>query len=361
MPRKNRRGGGARRNQGAPKPPPKPPERVVELIAKSCRAKNLRFRDRDFDLQYDTFVCLNGHQQSSLTFRGAISSNSIAQGSLGDCYFLSALATVSCIPGLIEKICVARDEAVGVYGFIFYSDLGWQSVVIDDMLLTKAGKFEELDADSKALYHHDKDRYDAVARTGGSILLFAKAGSQNEMWVPLIEKAYAKHYGNYSHIEGGFANEAVEDLTGGVSLTFNSKDILDVDRFWKEELEKVNKDRLFGCSFQTLNTPDDEDGDDPPVVEGLFGSHAYAVLRAVECKGKRFVVVRNPWGKGEWSRWSDGSKEWTQEWVEILPQLGHSFGDDGQFVMEYKDFLRCFDRIQRTFLFDDSWVQRRLG
>lgn len=97
----------------------------------------------------------------------------------------------------------------------------------------------------------------------------------------------------------------------------------------------MNKDRLFGCSFQMLNTPDDEEGCEPPLVEGLFGSHAYAVLRAVECKGKRFVIVRNPWGKGEWTgRWSDGSKEWTQEWVEILPQLGHSFGNDGQFVME---------------------------
>ena len=37
----------------------------------------------------------------------------------------------------------------------------------------------------------------------------------------------------------------------------------------------------------------------------------------------------------EWTgRWSDGSKEWTQEWLEILPKLGHTFGDDGQFVME---------------------------
>ena len=46
-------------------------------------------------------------------------------------------------------------------------------------------------------------------------------------------------------------------------------------------------------------------------------------------------MVRNPWGKSEWTgRWSDGSKEWTQEWLEVLPTLGHTFGDDGQFVME---------------------------
>ena len=77
-----------------------------------------------------------------------------------------------------------------------------------------------MDEESKALYQDDKDRYEAVARKGGSTLLFARAGSQNEVWVPLIEKAYAKHYGNYAHIIGGYTNEAVEDLTGGVSTTF---------------------------------------------------------------------------------------------------------------------------------------------
>jgi Calpain family cysteine protease len=89
-----------------------------------------------------------------------------------------------------------------------------------------------------------------------------------------------------------------------------------------------------------LNAPEDAPNSGAPVVEGLYGNHAYSLLRAVECKGKRFVVVRNPWGNGEWTgRWSDGAKEWTPEWLEILPQLGHTFGDDGQFVMECMSFL----------------------
>lgn len=347
----------------------------VESIAKSCRAKNVRFRDYDFDLLYDAFVCLNGFQYAASVAScsgyssqrvteifeepqffpkgGAITSNGITQGSLGDCWFLAALATVSSMPGLIEKICVARDEAVGVYGFIFYGDDGWKSVIIDDLLLTGSSKFEELDVESKALYHHDKEQYEAIARKGGGVLLFAKAGSQNEIWVPLIEKAFAKHYGNYAHIVGGFTNEAVEDLTGGASITFVVKDILDHDRFWQQELLKVNKDRLFGCCFQALNGADAT----PANVEGLVGSHAYSLLRAVECKGKRFLILRNPWGTGEWTgRWSDGSKEWTPEWVAALPELGHCFGDDGQFVIEYPDFLKCFDRIERTLLFDNTWA-----
>jgi hypothetical protein len=120
-----------------------------------------------------------------------------------------------------------------------------------------------------------------------------------------------------------------------------SKDILDVDRLWHEELLNVNHDRLFGCSFEGLDS--NRRGVRDPEVDGLFGDHAYSVLRAVECKGKRFVVLRNPWGCSEWTgRWSDGSKEWTREWLEVLPLLGHEFGDDGQFVMEcaFRKFLR---------------------
>lgn len=119
-----------------------------------------------------------------------------------------------------------------------------------------------------------------------------------------------------------------------------TKDILDPDRFWVDELSRANKDRLFGCSVGAIDTSRNDQDNDVD-VQGLITNHAYSVLRAVECKGKRFVVIRNPWGKTEWTGpWSDGSKEWTAEWLEVLPELGHSFGDDGQFVMECEFF--CF-------------------
>jgi hypothetical protein len=56
-------------------------------------------------------------------------------------------------------------------------------------------------------------------------------------------------------------------------------------------------------------------------------------LHAKECRGKRFVICRNPWGKSEWTGpWADGSKEWSGEWLEVLKELPHEFGDDGEFV-----------------------------
>ncbi|TEB36858.1 cysteine proteinase [Coprinellus micaceus] len=346
----------------------------VARIAKTCKDRNRKFRDIEFDLENDKENCLYGlftqeeytpadvHRVTQIFDKPHFfdddekpGSNDIIQGALGDTSFLSALATVSTVGELIKTLCVARDETVGVYGFIFFRDNAWKTVIIDDMLYTRVPKYEELKYNEQELYHHDKDIYNKSARKGGKSLYFAKSGETGETWVPLIEKAYAKLHGNYSHIVGGDVCDAIEDLTGGVSSVLQSKDILDVDRFWNDELLRANKDRLFGCSFNSLDTS--RNGQAKLSVQGLMGDHAYSVLRAVEVKGKRFVVVRNPWGSGEWTgRWSDGSKEWTAEWLDAMPDIQHVFGDDGQFVMEYSDWLDCFSQIDRTLLFDSSWA-----
>lgn len=43
--------------------------------------------------------------------------------------------------------------------------------------------------------------------------------------------------------------------------------------------------------------------------------------------------------------------------MDVLKALDHQFGNDGVFVMEYCDFLDTFEYIERTQLFDDTWVQ----
>jgi hypothetical protein len=133
-------------------------------------------------------------------------------------------------------------------------------------------------------------------RKGSKTLYYGRAKDPNETWLPLLEKAYAKAHGDYSAIEGGFVGEGVEDLTGGVTTGLLSLDIMDKDRFWKEELSQVNQKFLFGAGMS-----------DGPIHKGLVGCHAYSVLRAVEIKGQRLVLIRNPWGKFEWTgAWSDG-------------------------------------------------------
>jgi hypothetical protein len=79
----------------------------------------------------------------------------------------------------------------------------------------------------------------------------------------------------------------------------------------------------------------------------------------VEYNGKRFLKIRDPWAQSEWTgRWSDGSKEWTTaEWQGAPKALDHKFGNDGEFIMEYEDFLNVWTTIECTQIFDTSWIQ----
>jgi Calpain family cysteine protease len=160
---------------------------------------------------------------------------------------------------------------------------------------------------------------------------------------------------------------AMEDLTGGVCRQVSLNDVLDKDLLWEQIRGNIDRTKLYACgSVETPNMTTSRD---------LVGRHAYAILRAGEYNGKRFLVIRNPWGNAvEWNgRWSDGSKEWTPEWRPALEILNHTFGQDGQFVMECKhhqllrlriradrgsvsEFLRQWPLMDITRIFDSSWV-----
>ncbi|KAF8194982.1 hypothetical protein BJ912DRAFT_1085652 [Pholiota molesta] len=349
---------------------------ALDKALAECKSKveSIAGRDIEFDLEKDQYLCrygllgnAEGQPEAAVkrvteifdkpVFFGPDGPNAsdIRQGELGNCWFLAALSAVSTVPGLVEKFCVARDEEVGVYGFIFFRDCYWQPVIVDDLLFWSPPKFDELTPSEKVLYYNDRDMYHQVAEKTGKGLKYARSGNVGETWVPLIEKAYAKLHGDYASLEGGFLSDAIEDLTGGVATSFQMADLLNPAKFWDDELQHAGlKTHLFGVTFH-MNEARSEVA--KPTVQGLIPSHAYSVLRARESKGKRFVVIRNPWGDSEWTGpWADGSKEWKGKWFQVLDELQHEFGDDGKFVMEYSDFLSVFGQIDRATLFDASWV-----
>jgi len=74
---------------------------------------------------------------------------------------------------LVEKLCVARDEQVGVYGFVFYRDGEWVPEVIDDKLYTKIGDDDDLrivrdwdrdDKKGRGVYYEDEKLKDLLQR-----------------------------------------------------------------------------------------------------------------------------------------------------------------------------------------------------
>ncbi|KAK0726092.1 hypothetical protein B0H67DRAFT_482053 [Lasiosphaeris hirsuta] len=286
------------------------------------------------------------------------SSSDIMQGAnSSDCWWLSAVATICHRRDLMDKICVARNEACGVYGFVFYRDGAWISTVVDDVLFLTAPDFATIgggdlcDPSNSAMH-----KYKKLHQTGSEALFFAACRDANETWLPLLEKAYAKVHGDYNAICGGSVGEGVEDLTGGVNSAIGLEDVLFKDHLWKELL---NEDKHFVFGLDIL------DQVSVNAKNGLANAHAYSLLQAREETGEdgkkvRLVKIRNPWGErgddgvGEWGGpWSDGSKEWTPYW---LTKLNYRFENDGVFWMTFKDMLNTFTNLYRTRLFDDQWT-----
>jgi hypothetical protein len=298
------------------------------------------------------------------------------QGSLGNCWVIAALVSVAAKPGLMQRLCVARDEAVGVYGFVFFRDGTWIPEIVDDRLFIHVSDGDDLfvgkyvdERQTRSTFNNSNDitKLRESLQKGGGALYFSRCRESQDTWLPLIEKAFAKAHGDYGSLHGGWVGEGTEDLTGGVSINLAPSDIMDKSLLW-EQLMQVNDTYLFaGGAFHYKEA-------------GSFGKHAYAVLQAVEHKELRLLkiryapsflpillplssptlltYIRNPWGNNKSTENFDGPfnhkfEEWNAELVE---QLKFDFKDPGVFWVTLDNFLRYFDSIQRTRLFDEKWT-----
>jgi hypothetical protein len=240
----------------------------------------------------------------------------LRQGGVGDCWFMSALAVVAERHDLVSKLLPNLNEGLvsGCHEIRLFIDGRWTGALLDSFF-PKAAPNKQRRQDE----------------TG---LAFGRA-SERQLWVPLLEKAYARAHGAYKSISGGQVSEAMLDLTGCPTETVSFRTPgFDKDLFWATLLSFVQAQFPIGC------------GTNAETVEelGLVGQHAYSVLDAGErCANwmdpqaapERMVKVRNPWG--EWTR---------REYDEILQSLGAAVTSDGAFWMRYNDFIRGFANIE---------------
>lgn len=213
------------------------------------------------------------------------SSSDIKQGANGDCWWLAAVATIAHRKDLMEKVCVARDEQCGVYGFVFQRDGEWISTVVDDNLYLNTADFDFTgdvydSTGKKAKLHRKREQ------TGSEALYFARCEDPNETWLPILEKAYSKAHGDYQAISGGWPGEAVEDLTGGVTTTVASNRVMSKDKLWNE---LANSEGEFVFALAAMGTGWDSQ------KSGLALGHAYSILQSreeVDEEGKKIRLVQ---------------------------------------------------------------------
>ena len=87
---------------------------------------------------------------------------------------------------------------------------------------------------------------------------FVKGGQEGqELWPMVLEKAYAKMYGNYNYIEAGKVQYALSDMTDGFPESIDLKvDGKNVQVFW----EKVKSLKRHGA-LMGAGTPENAIGD----------------------------------------------------------------------------------------------------
>lgn len=219
----------------------------------------------------------------------------IRQGFIKNAYFICSVSAISEYPQRIERLFSATTSNANspAYSISLFDAGQWKVVTIDDYLPTIMNPSR-------------------VERLIGATSL------QDELWVSLIEKAYAKVYGGYYHIgTGGDPRFCLTDLTGAPSEMIRTENYLvNPTSFW-DILEAADKSKfIMSCgskfdedlksiykdAFTTWkdNTEYAEGKSFMNEFLGIVPGHMYTLLNCVIKQGKKYVEMRNPWGSSEW-------------------------------------------------------------
>lgn len=213
----------------------------------------------------DTFAEFEYRQATGTLFVDGISYTDIRQGNLGDCYLLASLGAIAVhSPKPIANMFIVNGD--GTYTIRFYQDEAPYYITVDSQL--PVNQFNRL--------------------------VFASAGMRydnpgNELWVPLIEKAYAQlaEFGwldtgggdenSYAAINAGWPGDTTGQATGETVI-----DLLVLDN--PTVITKAfSADRAITFITPTL-----------PASPDVVGNHVYAMV-GYDSKTREFLVF-NPWG-----------------------------------------------------------------
>lgn len=257
----------------------------------------------------------------------------VKQGTLGDCWLLGAFLVLATHPELLQNLIVKDGIKYGFAVFQFFKNGEWKQVLIDTRL-----------------------PYNRESKTP----LYGHCADPTEVWVPLIEKAYAKMHGCYEALHGGSIVEAMVDLTGGVSEKIlleaqEVKEAMESGQLWKELRKYFQAGYLLGCS----NSRKDEDGNQEEGAgnQGIQYNHAYGIMDIRVALGIQLIRIRNPWGYGEWTgRYADEDEAWDDS-KGLKDELNYQFEDDGTWWMRYDDWYHNYNRVYVCKVFPATWQQ----
>lgn len=230
--------------------------------------------------------------QDGKLFVDGISSDDVVQGSIGNCFFVAALSAVAhANPDAIKN--AIKDNGDNTYTVRFFQNGRSVNVTVDGDL----------------------------AQSSFGSQRYGKSRTSNELWVGLMEKAYAQWKGGYDAIgNGGQSSDVTLAITGRASAWSSTASPALLNRLFDDVKRSAAANRPMTAPTHPKGTSVDYSG------TGVYAWHMYTVLGAVEENGQKYIQLRNPWGRSEHG--SDGK-------------------DDGIFKMKLEDFGRLYQGVMQ--------------
>lgn len=281
----------------------------------------------------------------------------ISQGALGNCWVVGSLASVAENPALVKRLFVddysknGELSPVGVYLVRLCDGGEWRFVQVDDNFPCNSAN-----------------------------MLAYSGARRNQLWVPLVEKAFAKLRGCYEDTEGGNPAEGLRLLTGWPSIVLHlqkeegtagapvgdpwamrtqaSIHCTDEELLWVRLVSACDAHLIMCGSCGHVEGLTKEMYRE----RGLSPSHCYSIVHVAAALGGtvRLVKLRNPWGTG--LKWKGAfSDEDFGSWTpEVKAEVGaNDLGKDGGiFWMTLQDLRKYFNSITIC-SYRTGWVETR--
>lgn len=310
-------------------------------------------------------------------FKSTAGCGVLREGVLRDAWLLGVFAAIAVhADNLIENLFVSESlhafKQYGVYTCRFYKDGQWVNVTTD----TRLPYCMELQPD---------DLYPSKGSSTPGHVLYGGSLNKNELFVPFLEKAYAKLHGSYQALAEGTGGslsgkilEAFLDCTGGSAHRVDLHDdrlkqgVLGDEssatslQLWKKMLRYKRKKCILTAQLRQMSFNAFD-----MTTTGIIKNRQYIVQQIKEvglpvgqqssggasadagaAPTLRFVKLKNVWGRGMWKGdWSNDDSKW-EEHMQVENTLRSDpacefsrSGHDGCFWMIWEDFIDTFNEL----------------
>ncbi|KRX07616.1 hypothetical protein PPERSA_11165 [Pseudocohnilembus persalinus] len=304
----------------------------------TCRFDQIQYARPEEFLQKSEYTLFPKNNQ-------LINPDNLKLGCLKNPYFISALSILAKHDQNLIRSIFLDDEIKeeGIYGIILCSNGNFQQTVIDDLLPII-------------------NNQPAFAKTQNS-----------ELWISYLEKAYAKNFGTYQHIQQGLCGHLLHDLTGA-PYEYKMRSLQDINEMQPSEIfsyikQNLEKNYIVAVSREkNLRNKDvyDEEEEFTKMIEDkqklkeelIDPQFSYLILdcqvvpdveREDNDLNDYILKVYNPFDDnqqtfGKWrGDWSENSEKWNQQ-NEFL-HLKQDYKQKGISWISCWDFQQLFNQI----------------